>query len=91
MSQINISQKIDQAEKLIQDLKPILKLYGSFDFDILMITKETTTFLVQINFKRTNQWTSVIIQIIQKITNKYFYFNLENKDDNTKISLNIII
>lgn len=91
MTQINITQKIETAEKLIQDLKPILKLYGSFEFEILMKGKEIPVFLVKINFTRLNQWSSVIIQIIQKITNKYYYFSTENINNQPKIALNIII
>ncbi len=34
MQQINIIQKITEAENLILDLKPVLEIYGTFEYEI---------------------------------------------------------
>jgi hypothetical protein len=91
MAQINIIRKITEAEDLIQVLKPILEIYGNFEFEILLKGKENPKVFLQMYYSKKNSWTSIVIKVIQKIINNNFFFTLENKEDNTKIALNIIM
>jgi hypothetical protein len=91
MQVVNISHKIDEANNLILELKPVLQTYGTFQYDILGKGKDTPTFIIRISFVKTNTWTSVLVNIIQKITSKGFYFILDPIEGETKITLNIVI
>jgi hypothetical protein len=92
MQQINISQKINQAANLIEELKPVLKVYGNFEYQIIMKGKENPQIFLQLYFSNVNTWTSVIMGVITTITKKSYYFTLETIEENEqKISLNIII
>ena len=91
MQQINITQKINEAANLIENLKPVLKVYGNFEFQILMKGKENPQIFLQLYFSNVNTWTSVIMGVITTITKKSYYFTLETIDENTKIALNIHI
>ena len=92
MQQINITEKINQAANLIEDLKPVLKVYGNFEYQILMKGKENPQIFLQLYFSNVNTWTSVIMGVITTITKKSYYFTLETIEENEqKISLNIII
>jgi hypothetical protein len=91
MQVINVSQKIDEAQNLIQELKPVLKTFGSFDYEIILKGKEDPVFIIQISFLKFNVWTSIIIQVIERIIKRTYFFTLETKEDQTKITLNIVI
>ena len=91
MQQINISQKINEAANLIENLKPVLKVYGNFEFQILMKGKENPQIILQLYFSNVNTWTSVIMGVITTITKKSYYFTLETIEEKTKIALNIHI
>ncbi len=91
MTQINIIQKITEAENLILDLKPVLKIYGTFEYEILLKGKEEPKIFLQMYFSKKNSWTSIVMQVIQKITKRNFFFTLETREDITKIALNIHI
>lgn len=91
MQVINISNKIDEAENLIKELKPVLEIYGTFEYEILLKGKEDPKIFLQMYFSKKNSWTSIIMQVIQKITKRNFFFTLENREDITKIALNIHI
>jgi hypothetical protein len=91
MSQINITQKINEAANLIDNLKPVLKVYGNFEFQILMKGKENPQIFLQLYFSNVNTWTSVIMGVITTITKKYYYFTLETIEEKTQIALNIHI
>jgi hypothetical protein len=91
MQQINITQKITEAENLILDLKPVLEIYGTFEYEILLKGKEEPKIFLQMYFSKKNSWTSIVMQVIQKITKRNFFFTLETIEDQTKITLNIVI
>jgi hypothetical protein len=91
MQVVNISNKIDEANNLILELKPVLQTYGTFQYDILAKGKDTPTFILRISFVKKNTWTSVLVNIIQKITSKGFYFILDTIEGETKLTLNIVI
>lgn len=91
MQQINITQKITEAENLILELKPVLEIYANFEYEILLKGKEEPKIFLQMYFSKKNSWTSIIMHVIQKITKRNFYFTLENREETTKIALNIII
>jgi protein gp37 len=91
MQVINISQQIDTANNLILDLKPVLQTYGTFEYQILAKGKDLPTFILQIYPVSKNVWTSLLVNVVQKITAKGFYFSLHTIEKETKISLNIII
>ena len=91
MQQINITQKINEAANLIDNLKPVLKVYGNFEFQILMKGKENPQIFLQLYFSNVNTWTSVIMGVITTITKKSYYFTLETIEEKTKIALNIHI
>ena len=92
MQQINITEKINQAANLIEQLKPVLKVYGNFEYQILMKGKENPQIFLQLYFSNVNTWTSVIMGVITTITKKsYYFFKLETIEENTKIALNIHI
>lgn len=91
MQQINITQKIIEAETLIYELKPVLEIYANFEYEILLKGKEEPQIFLQMYFSKKNSWTSIIMSVIQKITKRNFYFTLENREEKTKIALNIII
>lgn len=89
--QINITQKINEAENLILELKPVLEIYANFEYQILLKGKDEPQIFLQMYFSRINTWTSIIMQVIQKITKRNFYFTLINIENETKIALNIIV
>jgi hypothetical protein len=91
MQQININQKINEAAILIQDLKPVLRVYANIEFNILLKGKENPQIILQLYFLSINTWTSVIMKIITTITKNDYYFTLETIDEQTKIALNIHI
>jgi hypothetical protein len=91
MQQINITQKINQAANLIEELKPVLKVYGNFEYQILMKGKENQQIILQLYFLNVNSWTSVIMKVITHFTKNGYYFTLETINENTKIALNIHI
>jgi hypothetical protein len=91
MQQINITEKINKAANLIEELKPVLKVYGNFEFQILMKGKENPQIFLQLYFSNVNTWTSVIMGVITTITKKSYYFTLETINEQTKIALNIHI
>lgn len=92
MQQINITQKINEASTLIENLKPVLKVFGNFEYEILLKGKENPQIILQIYFINKNVWTKIILTCISNLaTKKEFYFTLENKEDQPKIALNIII
>jgi hypothetical protein len=91
MQQINITQKINEAANLIEELKPVLKVFGSFEYQILMKGKENPHIVLQLYFLNTNTWTSVIMQVITQMTKKNYFFTLITIDEQTKIALNIHI
>jgi hypothetical protein len=91
MQQINITQKINEAANLIEELKPVLKVYGNFEYQILMKGKENPQIILQLYFLNTNTWTSVIMQVITQMTKKNYFFTLTTIDEQTKIALNIHI
>jgi hypothetical protein len=91
MQVINISQQIDTANNVIKDLKPILNTFGTFDYQILAKGKDIPAIILQISFVRKNVWSSILLHTIQKITKKDYYFTLDTIEDQTKITLNIII
>ena len=91
MQQINITEKINKAANLIEELKPVLKVYGNFEFQILMKGKENPQIILQLYFSNVNTWTSVIMGVITTITKKSYYFTLETINEQTKIALNIHI
>jgi hypothetical protein len=91
MQQINITQKINEAANLIDNLKPVLKVYGNFEFQILMKGKENPQIFLHLYFSNVNTWTSVIMGVITTITKKSYYFTLETIEEKTKIALNIHI
>lgn len=91
MQQINITQKINEAENLILELKPVLEIYANFEYEILLKGKDEPKIFLQMYFSKKNSWTSIIMQVIQKITKRNFYFTLENREETTKIALNIFI
>jgi len=91
MQVINISQQIDTAEKLISELKPVLNTFGSINYEIICKGKNEPVFILQLSFLKYNVWTSTIVNTIERLTNKVYYFTLETKENETKITLNIII
>jgi hypothetical protein len=91
MQQINITHKITEAENLILELKPLLEIYGTFEYEILLKGKEEPKIFLQMYFSKKNSWTSIIMSVIQKITKRNFFFTLENREETTKIALNIFI
>jgi hypothetical protein len=91
MQLLNISQKINQAASLIEELKPVLKVYGNFEYQILMKGKENPQIILQLYFLNVNTWTSVIMKNIIHFTKNGYYFTLETIDEQTKIALNIHI
>jgi len=91
MQVLNISHKIDEANNLILDLKPVLQTYGTFDYQILAKGKDLPTFVLQISFVKKNVWTSVLVHTIHQITKKSYYFTLDTIEDQSKITLNIVI
>jgi protein gp37 len=91
MQVINISHKIDEAENLILDIKPVLQTYGTFEYQILAKGKDLPTFVLQIYPVSKNVWTSLLVNVVQKITAKGFYFSMTTIENEQKISLNIII
>jgi len=91
MQVINISQQIDTANNLILELKPVLQTFGTFDYQILAKGKETPIFVLQISFVRKNVWTSILLHTIQKLTKRDYYFTLATIENQTIITLNIII
>ena len=91
MQVINISQQIDEANNLISELKPVLNTFGTFDYQILCKGKEEPVFILQLSFLKYNLWTSTIVKTIEKLTNKVYYFTLQTKENETKITLNIVI
>jgi hypothetical protein len=91
MQQINITQKINEAANLIEELKPVLKVFGSFEYQILMKGKENPQIILQLYFLNTNIWSSVIMQVITQMTKKNYFFTLITIDEQTKIALNIHI
>ena len=91
MQQINITQKINEAAILIQDLKPVLRVYANIEYNILLKGKENPQIILQLYFLSTNTWTSVIMKIITHFTKNGYYFTLETIDEKTKIALNIHI
>ena len=91
MQQINITQKINEAANLIENLKPVLNVYGNFEYQILMKGKENPQIFLQLYFSNVNTWTSVIMGVITTITKKSYYFTLETIEEKTKIALNIHI
>jgi hypothetical protein len=91
MQQINITEKINQAANLIEDLKTVLKVFGNFEYQILMKGKENPQIILQLYFLNVNSWTSVIIGVITTITKRGYFFTLETIEEQTKIALNIHI
>jgi len=91
MQVINISNKIDEANNLISELKPVLNTFGTFDYQILAKGKEIPTFVLQISFIKKNVWSSILLHTIQKITKKDYYFTLARIENQTIITLNIVI
>ena len=91
MQVLNISHKIDEAENLIKELKPVLNTFGTYNYEIICKGKEEPVFIIQLSFLKYNVWTSAIVQTIERITKKMYYFTLETKEDQTKITLNIVI
>jgi hypothetical protein len=91
MQQININQKINEAANLIEDLKPVLRVYANIEYNILLKGKENPQIILQLYFLSTNTWTSVIMKIITHFTKNGYYFTLETIDEQTKIALNIHI
>jgi hypothetical protein len=90
MQVINISQQIDEANNLIEELKPVLKTFGSFDYEIICKGKDEPVFILQLSFFKYNVWTSIIVKTIERITNKMYYFSLETRDGQQKLILNIV-
>ncbi len=92
MQQINITQKINEAATLIENLKPVLKVFGNFEYEILLQGKENPQIILQLYFLNKNVWTKIILTVINNMaTKKEYYFTLENKEDQPKIALNIHI
>jgi hypothetical protein len=92
MQQINITQKISEAATLIDNLKPILKVFGNFEYQILLKGKDDPQIILQIYFINKNVWTSTVLMCVKNMaTKKEFYFTLETIEENNKIALNIII
>lgn len=92
MQQINITQKINEAATLIENLKPVLKVFANFEYQILMKGKESPQIILQMYFLNTNTWTKVILTCISNLaTKKEYYFTLETIEEKTKIALNIHI
>ena len=91
MQQINITQKINEAANLIEELKPVLKVFGNFEYQILMKGKENPQIILQIYFLYVNIWTSTVMSVITKITKNGYFFTLTTIDGQTKIALNIHI
>jgi hypothetical protein len=91
MQVLNITQKINEAANLIEVLKPVLKVFGNFEYQILMKGKENPQIILQLYFFNRNIWSSVIMQVITQMTKKNYFFTLETIDGQTKIALNIHI
>ena len=92
MTQINITEKINEASILIEDLKPVLRIYANIEYNILLKGKENPQIILQLYFLSINTWTKLILTIINNMINKKeYYFTLETIEENTKIALNIII
>lgn len=92
MTQINITQKINEAANLIEVLKPVLKVFGNFEYQILLKGKESPQIILQMYFLSVNTWTKVILTCISNLaTKKEYYFTLETIEEKTKIALNIHI
>jgi hypothetical protein len=92
MQVVNITQKINEAANLIEVLKPVLKVFGNFEYQILMKGKESPQIILQMYFIGVNTWTKVVLNCISNLaTNKEYYFTLETIDEQTKIALNIHI
>lgn len=92
LQQINITQKINEATNLIENLKPVLKVFGNFEYQILMKGKESPQIILQMYFIGINTWTKVVINCISNLaTKKEYYFTLETIEEKTKIALNIHI